>query len=420
MKMVWNRELKKLAGIFLLCFFIGILGMNLCMAAFGRDMRREYSALLAAVFGNVAASYPEVAQEELVSVLNARGNEASGADILRRYGILDGYAGASFAGQENRLLLLSVSADIFLILLFCALGILLYVYFKRQQDKIQGLESYMEALNRSGYRLEVEDNADDELSGLRNELYKLTVYLKEQTNRALEQKRMLADAMADISHQLKTPLTSATVLLDNLSENEDMDKAVRQRFLSELTRQITGMSWLVTAILKLSKLDAGMVEFRSSWTAGKTLVWEVLQRLEVAAEWKGVTFSVDFPEEMKLYVDRKWTEEALLNIVKNAIEHSFEGGAVEISGEENEVYRQIAVRDHGEGIGPEERRNLFRRFYQGNAVREDSIGIGLAMAREIVERQGGYLSVDSCRDGGTVFLFRFLHGNDPRRENEPE
>ena len=123
---------------------------------------------------------------------------------------------------------------------------------------------------------------------------------------------------------------------------------------------------------------------------------------------------------MKLYVDRKWTEEALLNIVKNAIEHSFEGGAVEISGEENEVYRQIAVRDHGEGIGPEERRNLFRRFYQGNAVREDSIGIGLAMAREIVERQGGYLSVDSCRDGGTVFLFRFLHGNDPRRENEPE
>ena len=414
MKMIWNKELKRLAGAFLLCALLSILGMHLCVAAYGRDMRKEYHHLLAAVFGNVAAAYPEVAQEELVRVLNGRENEAAGADILKRYGMLEAYAEESFAGQERRLLLFGISADFFMLLFFCAVGIWLYAYFRRQQNKIRELTDYMEALNRSGYRMEVEDNADDELSGLRNELYKLTVFLKEQAERALEQKRMLADAMADISHQLKTPLTSATVLLDNLAENADMDSAVRQRFLTEITRQVTSMSWLVTAMLKLSRLDAGMVEFKGGWIAGETLVGEVLQRLEIAAEWKGVTFSVDFPEEMRLFADRKWTEEALLNVVKNAVEHSYENGVVEICGEENEVYRQISVRDHGPGIGEEARRNLFRRFYRGNAIREDSVGIGLALSKEIVERQGGFLSVDACRDGGTVFLFRFLRQEEGR------
>ena len=233
------------------------------------------------------------AEEELVSILNREGNEALGAEILGRYGILEGYAGASFAGQERQLGMLYAGMNLFLILLFSCTGILLYRYFKKRQERISGLAGYMEALNRRGYRVEVEDNADDELSGLRNELYKLTVYLKEQAEAAMTQKRMLADALADISHQLKTPLTSATVLLDNLSENMDMDRATRQRFLAEATRQLTGMSWLVTTVLKLSKLDAGMVELERTWISGKALVEDVERRLEIAAEWKGISFSLD-------------------------------------------------------------------------------------------------------------------------------
>ncbi len=409
-KMVWNKEMKRLGGVLLACFCAGALAMNLCMAICGMHMRADYNTLLAAVFGNVSAAYPEVAEEELVRMLNRQGNEALGAEILGRYGILEGYADSSFAGQEKQFGALHEGVNLILALFFLILSILLYSYFKRRQERISGLADYVEALNRGSYRMEVEDNSDDELSGLRNELFKLTVFLREQAEGALTQKRMLADALADISHQLKTPLTSATVLLDNLSENMDMDQATRQRFLAEATRQLTGMSWLVTTVLKLSKLDAGVVEMERAWTEAGTLVHEVLQRLEIAAEWKGISFSTDIPEDIRLFVDRKWTGEALLNIVKNAIEHSPEGSTVEISGIRNEVYVQIAVRDYGVGMSREEQRMLFRRFYQGNAAREDSIGIGLSLAREIVEKQGGQITVDFHRDGGTVFLLRFLQG----------
>ncbi len=411
MKVAWNKELKKLAAMFLTCLCMCILTLNLCMVVYRNQMRTEYCNLLAAVFGNVAAAYPEVAEEELVLILNRQDNVEFGADILGRYGILKEYAGTSFTGQERLFARLCAGVNLFLLLLFCGMGILLYLYFGKRQERIQGLTGYMEALNRRNYRLDVENNADDELSGLRNELYKLTVLLKEQAKRALEQKRRLADSMADISHQLKTPLTSATVLLDNLSENMDMDRATRQRFLGEATRQLTGMSWLVTTMLKLSRLDAGVVELERGWIPGKTLAEDVLRRLEIAAEWKGITFSVEIPEDIGLFVDRKWTEEALLNIVKNAIEYSPDGGIVEISGEVNEVYMQIAVRDHGKGITQEEQKKLFRRFYQGDCAREDSIGIGLALAREIVEKQGGCLTADCHRDGGTVFRIRFLCGD---------
>ena len=284
------------------------------------------------------------------------------------------------------------------------------MYLGRRQRRISDLESYMGALHREGYRLDVEDNEDDELSGLRNEIYKLTVLLKEQADRAAGQKRALADSMADISHQLKTPLTSMTVLMDNLSEDNDMDPVTRQRFMSEITYQLTGMSWLITMMLKISRLDAGVVELERERLKVLDLVEEALKRLEITAEWNGVSFMLEIPQEASVFTDRKWTGEALVNIIKNAIEHSPRESKVKITAEENEVYTKISVRDYGKGITEEERDKLFRRFYHGASAREDSIGIGLALAKEIVEKQGGYISVDSQEEKGTTFVIKFLKG----------
>lgn len=408
MRMVWNGEMKRVAFVFGVIFLAGVLALNLCVGIYSGDVRLEYNEFLACVFGNISAAYPEVSEEELVRVLCDNRNMDYGMDILGRYGIFGKYGGDTFAVRESRLLFLRVSGNVFLVLLFLCGGAVLFLYLKKRQNRIYTLTDYMETLNRRNYQLDIGDNADDELSGLRNEIYKLVVLLREQADIAAGQKAALADSVADISHQLKTPLTSVMVLMDDLAENPDMDRNLRQRFMSEITRQLTGMSWLISTLLKLSRLDAGVVELQKAPFNMRAFVEEVLQRLEMAAEWGQVSFSLDIPESAVLDADKKWTAEALLNIVKNAVEHSPAGSLVEISGEENDVYAVLAVRDYGAGLAREELRKLFMRFYNGRGAREDSTGIGLALAKEIVEKQGGYISVDSLEGKGTLFQIKFL------------
>ena len=408
MGIVWNGELKKLAAGLTAILLAGICAVNLWVGIYGNQVRKEYNHMLACILGNVLSAYPDVSEEELVLTLSGQGGETLGRQVLAGYGIFESYGSSSFAVQEKQLWFLGGFSNIFTVSFFILFAVTVFFYLKRRQIKIRGLTDYMQEINRDRYRLDMEDNGDDELSGLRNEIYKLTVFLKEKADQAVERRQALADSVTNISHQLKTPLTSITVLLDNLSENPDMDKATRGHFLSELTCQVTGMSWLIGTMLKLSRLDAGVVELERARTGVNEMVQEVLTRLEMAAEWRQVCFRVNIPADAEIYADRKWTVEGLMNIVKNAVEHSPAGGTVEISGEENEVYTQIAVRDQGGGITREEQENLFRRFYKGSLAREDSVGIGLALAREIVEKQSGTISLDSRPGGGTVFRIRFL------------
>ncbi len=408
MSMNWNRENKKFAVIILAILAVGLAVINIGGVIYCNNMRAEFNGFLAKVFGNITEVYPDVPEEELVRILADEGNEAKGKVLLAHYGVLQGYGSLSFPSQERQLLFLRMGANLFFVLLSAVICTVIYLYLKKRQNRIFCLTAYIQALLREGYKLKIKENADDELSGLRNEIYKLTVFLKEQADNALYQKQALADSVTDISHQLKTPLTSVIVLLDNLSENPEMDQRTRYHFLQEITNQITGMSWLVTTMMKLSRLDAGVVELQKSLFLMKDFAAEVLHRLQIAAELKQLSVISSFPEGTSLCADRKWTGEALLNLVKNAIEFSPAGGVVEVTGEENEVYSQIVVRDHGKGITRAEQQKLFRRFYSGNSVREDSMGIGLALAKEIVEKQGGYLSVDSQEGEGTVFVMRFV------------
>ena len=408
MKIIWNRELKKIVLAAAAAFLFSSFLVNFLVGKYVADARTEYNEMLAALFGSVMQAYPDVKEEEVIEVLNETGNGNRGADILARYGVYEDYGASSFAEKEGQFLFVTVWANGILILVYLLIGVLFFLYLGKRQQEIAHLTEYMIALNRDRYELEMENNEDDELSGLRNELYKLTVLLKEQTQEALEQRQALADTMVNISHQLKTPLTSVTVLADNLSDNPDMDRETRQHFLAEITRQITGMSWLITAMLKRARLDADVVELENTRLGVKELVEEVIERLELATEWKNLTISVNISEDTQFMADRKWMSEALMNIVKNALEHSPVGGRVEITGEENEIYTQIFIRDYGKGITEEERKKLFQRFYNGSSVREDSVGIGLALAKEIVEKEGGSIFVDSSPNRGTTFTLRFM------------
>ena len=266
----------------------------------------------------------------------------------------------------------------------------------------------MEELVRGNYALDIQDNDDDELSGLKNEIYKLTVFFREQAKQAAANRLALADSVADISHQLKTPLTSVTVLVDNLLDSEEMEADTRRRFLMEISGQLSGVTWLVSTLLKLSRLDAGVVELENRPLQVCSLVQEVLNRLELIAELRQVELCAEIPETLQISGDDQWLTEALLNVVKNAIEHSNAGGRVIMKAEENDIYTLLAVQNHGEPISEEEQKHLFERFYRGNSAKKESVGIGLALAKEIVEKQNGYITVESGKEKGTFFFIKFM------------
>lgn len=404
----WNKELKRLMMGLFLFFVVGLAGMNIGIRIHSDELRREHKLFLAALFENISLAYPDADEEEMVRILSSGIDEGLGEEILARYGVFDEYGRETFSVLEGRISGMAVFSNLLFSGFSLTVCVFLLSYLNRRQQRINGLESYMEMLHRDGYRLDIEDNEDDELSGLRNEIYKLLVLLKEQAERAADQKKTLADSMADISHQLKTPLTSMTVLVDNLSDDMDMDPAIRRHFMSEITYQLTSMSWLISTLLKISRLDAGVVELVRESLRAEDLIEEALQKVEVAAEWNQVSFRCKISQDARLDADRKWTAEALANILKNAVEHSPRGSVVEISAEENEVYTGIFVKDRGKGITGEECARLFNRFYRGAGAGEDSVGIGLALAKEIIEKQQGYVSVESEREKGTCFSVKFM------------
>lgn len=408
MRLRWNEESKKLLlglGLFLtLSLVLGNLGVSF----YQNRMRREYNLLVANMIEMVQKEYPQASETELISMLETEELSAEGEKILAQYGIFTENGNRTFVRQEKQLTLFKIGMNLFLVgILAVGIGVVL-ADRQRRQKRIEQLQNYMEQLQRGDYRLELEENTDDELSGLRNEVYRLTVLLKETAALAQQRRQALADSVANISHQLKTPLTSMTILLDNLTEDEEMDEDTRHRFLAEINRQLTGMSWLISTLLKLSRLEAGVAELERKPVQVEKLVEDCISRLEIAAEWKGIALETRLQPGIVLTVDENWTQEALCNIVKNAIEHSPAGSSVQIRASENEIYTEISVLDSGTGIPKEEREKLFQRFYRGSSAAQDSIGIGLALAKEVVEQQHGRIEIESEEGQGTLFALKFM------------
>lgn len=416
MKNFWNREVKKLVLILSVIFLCGFVLGNVMQAGLYGKMRSENNQMFITFFGNVKELYPDIKEEEWIRLLNKRENDEKGREVLEHYGIFEDYN--TFSGWEKSMRRGLVIFNISILLIGMGVGGCVLCYLRKRQRKIDSLSAYMKRLEQGDYALEIGDNTDDELSALKSELYKLTVILKEQADYAKKQKLALADSVSDISHQLKTPITSVMVLVDNLSESVNMTETVRRRFLQEITRQLTGVTWLVATLLKLSKLDAGVVELENKELLLRPLMYEVADSLEIMADLKQISLNLDITREVTIVGDYHWIKEAFTNIVKNAIEHSPENSRIDIAVQDNTVYTMVSIRDYGEGISPEDQKHIFERFYQrssgrkcrsGKYIKEDSTGIGLALAKEIVERQGGYITVESGKERGTVFFVNFIN-----------
>lgn len=310
-------------------------------------------------------------------------------------------------------LILSVMGVIFVgikagIIIFItgALILAINIFFtKRRYSEIEKLNSYLEKVLSGDYAPEILDQKEGELSILKTNIYKATTTLKYQKELLTEDKVRLANAIADISHQLKTPLTSMMVMNDLLETEEDQSK--RKEFLKTQSDQLDRMNWLIQTLLKLSKIDAGTIAMKKEEVTAMSLVKEVMKPFEIQMELKGINYS-SFDSDMKLSCDRNWTIEAIQNIVKNCIEHMKENDELTIKAEETNIYKQIIVSDTGCGIAKQDLPHIFERFYKGKNAGKDSVGIGLALAKTLISSQRGDILVESTEGIGTTFYVRFF------------
>ncbi len=401
-----NKSFKKYIMMTAVFMVIIIITWNFSIQQTIQEMSDGYYNVLAILLESVKEQYPHFREEEWIEILNKNELKKIDESILEHYGIFPQNMPILSQGKYKRDILI---ASNFLFVFLCV-GILLLIWlYQRQRDKkIAELTTYIRKIEQGIYILEMEDNQEDELSGLKNELYKVTIMLKKVAEQSSKGKKALADSVSDISHQLKTPLTSCLVLLDNLSESEHMEEATRLKFLSEITRQITNVNWLVVTLLKLSRMDAGVIEFEKNIIYVDSMLEEVFENLTLMAEWKQIQLNKEGMCNVVIYGDKHWIKEAITNLVKNAIEHSPIDGQVIVHVDDNTVYTAISVIDFGKGISSKDQKHIFERFYKSSAAKEDSVGIGLALCKEIIERQNGYITVSSEEDKNTTFLIKFL------------
>lgn len=295
-------------------------------------------------------------------------------------------------------------------LLFCLAEIAVFAgYTMRRYRQMEKLSDYLKRIGRGDYSLDIRDNVEGELSILKNEIYKVTTRLREQAEYNVREKYYLADALSDISHQLKTPLTSMMVMTDLLKE-EGLPPDKREEFTDTIRAQLIRIEWLVTSLLKLSRLDAGTIVLESRPVPAAEVIGRAAQHLLIPMELKGIEFEVQGEENVTFPGDLSWSAEAFANILKNCMEHTPSGGRIRVMYEENHLYTVISVEDNGEGIAAEDLPHIFERFYKGKNAGADSVGIGLAMAYEIFAKEQGKIDVTSKEGEGTRFRVKFYKG----------
>ena len=291
-------------------------------------------------------------------------------------------------------------------LIWCLMGILHFAESFFRYRKIAALAGTIDDILHGEDPALLREVSEGELSILESEINKMLIRLREQNHRLSDDKKYLADSLADLSHQLKTPLTSMNLLV-TMREREGVSEEKRREYDGKIRALLQKMQWLIDVLLKISKLDADAVVFEKNDYPLGQLVQKAASPVEIAMELKGITLETEITGEAQFSGDLKWTSEAVENIIKNCMEHTPAGGRITVKGRENAVFSELVIADNGEGIPEEDLPHLFERFYKGENSSEESVGIGLALAHMIVTKQRGTLKAENAAAGGARFTLRF-------------
>lgn len=349
---------------------------------------------------------PAIDTKKIIQILNSNEYKV-GEEELKKYGINIEEVNSIIAVQKQ--MKTNIILNIILIVSFNALYMaIIFIYLKQRDKKINQITQYINEIKNRKYDLDINENSEDELSNLKNELYKITIMLKEESEISRQDKENIKMSVEDISHQLKTPLTSIMIMLDNLKDNPNMDEDTKQRFIFEISKQVDWINWLVISILKLSRLEANVVKFSDNKINVKKFIDEIIDNLEIPIEIKNQKIIIEGNEDASFIGDYKWQQEAITNIIKNAIEHNKENGKITIKYEENVLFTKITIIDEGQGIAKEDLKHIFERFYKAQNSSDNSVGIGLSLAKNIIEKNNGMINCKSEIGNGTEFIVKYM------------
>lgn len=296
----------------------------------------------------------------------------------------------------------------FLMLIVCVIFVIVYLIATYKRYKCLAKFTFdINQILHGNQQITIEKNTEGELSLLQNEVHKMVVCLRKQQHQLQDDKLYLVDSIADISHQIRTPLTSINLLLSLVSE-PNISTERQQKSFCEIYELLDRIDWLITSLLKISKLDAMTVKFKTEKIPLNELLKKSTAPLLVPIELRNQILKVSAKGDFSS--DILWTCEALTNIIKNCMEHTPENGTIEISATENAIYSEIIISDNGSGIAKEDLPHIFERFYKGKDSGNKSFGIGLALARMIITSQNGIIQAKNQKPQGAKFIIRFYKG----------
>lgn len=367
---------------------------------------KTFNKKINAIVTKVRENYPDVTDEEVIKILNSKENKE---DIFfKYYGIELSNDSLLLENDDFYHKFVILNSLFFIGTIIIILG--LFLKYNRNKDKeLESITKYIEKINRGDYCIDIDGMSEDELSILKNEIYKTTVMLKESADNSLKDKRELKKSLEDISHQLKTPLTSILIMLDNIIDNPDMDISTKDEFIRDIKREVSNIIFLVQSLLKLSKFDANAINFIKEKTTIEKIINASMKNVSNLADLKDITIKKLIFSKKDIICDFMWQVEAFTNIIKNALEHSEQHGEVLIETVENNLYVEIRISNFGTCITSEDLPHIFERFYKGKNSSPDSVGIGLSLAKAIIENDNGRIIVQSI-PGKTTFIIRYFYG----------
>ena len=394
-----NKTIKKYILSLIILLILNISLIFILNRYEYKTYTKNYNDKINSIISSIKDKYPDIEESDIIEIINS---EENSEDILSKYGINSIKLNDKVNNKITIIsLIIIITFDSLIILIF-------YLYDKNKSKKIKEITKMISKINNRQFDIDINDFNEGELSILKNEISKTTTMLRQVADNSVKDKLNLKDSLGDISHQLKTPLTSITIMIDNILDNPDMNEKTRKKFLINIKREILNINFLVMSLLKLSKFDANVVKFNKESVYLKDIIIESIKNVSMIKELKNITIKVSGDDNIKLLCDFKWQVESITNILKNSIEHTSEYGTVEVNYSENKLYTRILIKDNGKGINSDDLPHIFDRFYKGKNGSDDSFGIGLSLSKTIIEKEGGSIIVKSTPNIGTIFTIKYL------------